>query len=486
MTLLEKVRESRTAIRQDVRDHIADAEKRTEDKTITADEEKGLTWFLAVKRAEDAELAEREKELEDAERRNGIAAEAAAKLPATPEKKATDTHVAGEPRAYARNNGQSYFLDLARVQTGQGDPDAAMRRLSLHGRQVADEIAQRDGDTPFEKRGNVRNAFGTVDPTEQRVNPNRTDGQGGYFVPPLWLVDQYVALFRAGRVTADLVRNLPLPPGTDSINIPKVSSGTAAAIQTADAAAVTATDMTDTSVSGGVKTIAGQQDIAMQLLDQSPIAFDEVVFQDLTRAYNVALDKQVLSGSDGSGQVKGILTVSGTNGVTYTDSSPTGPELYPYLMAAISQASYAATGHFDITSTAFVMHPRRWFWLLGQTDSTGRPIVQPDMMPSFNAAGTGSSTVANGRVGQVGGVPVHIDANVPTTTNTNQDPVLFIKTDDIFLFESALRTRTLMEVLSGTLQVRVQIYGYLAVIADRLPGAHSVITGTGVAAPTGF
>jgi HK97 family phage major capsid protein len=154
-------------------------------------------------------------------------------------------------------------------------------------------------------------------------------------------------------------------------------------------------------------------------------------------------------------------------------------------MAAVSQASYAAGGHFDVTQTAFVMHPRRWFWLLGSTDSTGRPIIQTDGA-SFNAAGVGTSQVANGRVGQVAGIPVYIDANIPTTVSTNQDPIEFVKTDDVFLFESALRTRTLMEVLSGTLQVRVQVYGYLAVIADRLAGAHSEILGTGVAAPAGF
>jgi HK97 family phage major capsid protein len=156
-------------------------------------------------------------------------------------------------------------------------------------------------------------------------------------------------------------------------------------------------------------------------------------------------------------------------------------------MAAISQASYATTGHFDLSATAFVMHPRRWFWLLGSVDGNGRPIVQPDAAsPFFNAIGGGSPTVANGRVGQIGGIPVIIDANIPTTVSSNQDPVLFLKTDDIFLFESALRSRTLMEVLSGNLQVRVQIYGYLAVIADRLPGAHSEILGTGMAAPSGF
>lgn len=484
MTLLEKVRESRAAINQDVADKIADAESRADN--LPDDDAKGLTWFLAVKRQEDAELAVRESELEEAERRANVAAEAAAKTPATAEKKSTPTHVAGEPRVYPRNDPErtSYFLDVARMQTGMGDPAAAGRRLALHARQTADEMSHRAEESPFEKRGNVRNG---IDDPETRTNPNRTDGTGGYFVPPIWLIDQYVSLFRAGRVTADLVHNLPLPSGTDSINIPKVNTGTSAAIQTADAAAVSSTDLTDTSVSGGVKTIAGQQDVALQLLDQSPIAFDEVIFQDLTRAYNVALDKQVLSGSDGSGQVKGILTMSGTNAVTYTDATPTGPELWPFLMGAISQASYAAGGHFDLTSCAFVLHPRRWFWLMGQLDGNSRPLVLPDAYPGFNAMGGGSTTMANGRVGTLGGVPVYIDANIPTNTGAGSvDQIVFIKTDDIYLWESALKVRSLQEVLSGTLQVRLQIYGYLAVIADRLAGAHSVISGTGLAAPSGF
>ena len=54
---------------------------------------------------------------------------------------------------------------------------------------------------------------------EQRAI-NRTDGTGGYFVPPLWLVDQYVPYLRAGRVLANLCHSLPLPGGTDSINLP--------------------------------------------------------------------------------------------------------------------------------------------------------------------------------------------------------------------------------------------------------------------------
>jgi hypothetical protein len=122
---------------------------------------------------------------------------------------------------------------------------------------------------------------------EKRVNPNRTDGQGGFFVPPLWLVDEYIDLPRFGRTTANLCRTMGLPSGTDSINLPKVATGTATGVQTADAGAVTSTDLTDTSVSAPVRTIAGQQDIAIQLLDQSPVSFDEVVFADLIADYNL-------------------------------------------------------------------------------------------------------------------------------------------------------------------------------------------------------
>jgi hypothetical protein len=83
-------------------------------------------------------------------------------------------------------------------------------------------------------------------------------------------MNDYIALARAGRPTANLVQNQPLPPGTDSINVPTISTGTATAVQTADNQSVQETDLADASVSAGVKTIAGQQDVAVQLLEQSP------------------------------------------------------------------------------------------------------------------------------------------------------------------------------------------------------------------------
>jgi hypothetical protein len=48
------------------------------------------------------------------------------------------------------------------------------------------------------------------------------------------------------------------------------------------------------------------------------------------------------------------------------------------------------------------------------------------------------------------------------------------------------RVRVLQEVLSGTLQVRIQLYNYVAAMQHRRPKAISVISGTGLVAPTGF
>ena len=43
--------------------------------------------------------------------------------------------------------------------------------------------------------------------------------------------------------------------------------------------------------------------------------------------------------------------------------------------------------------------------------------------------------------------------------------------DDLYLWEGSMRTRVLSEVLSGTLQVRLQVYNYVAFMANRRPSS---------------
>ncbi len=78
-----------------------------------------------------------------------------------------------------------------------------------------------------------------------------------------------------------------------------------------------------------VRNLAGQQDVPVQLLDQSPVPMDEVIFADLLADLNTKLNAQVLSGTGASGQVTGIRNVVGISAVTYTDATPTVGEVYP-------------------------------------------------------------------------------------------------------------------------------------------------------------
>jgi hypothetical protein len=72
--------------------------------------------------------------------------------------------------------------------------------------------------------------------------------------------------------------------------------------------------------------------------------------------------------------------------------------------------------------------------------------------------------------------------NVVVTTGATQDAVVVLKEDDLYLWEGALRMRALPEILSGTLQIRFQLYAYSAFMPHRLPASISQIVGSGYAA----
>jgi HK97 family phage major capsid protein len=137
-------------------------------------------------------------------------------------------------------------------------------------------------------------------------------------------------------VTADLLNRRPLPGGTDVINIPKILTGTATAIQPADNDPVIEADLTDSTISAPVRTIAGQQDVALQLLDQSPINFDETIIKDLLADYARRVGLQVLSGTGAGGQVLGLRNVVGVETVTWTSASPTAVEFQKRVADAVS------------------------------------------------------------------------------------------------------------------------------------------------------
>jgi HK97 family phage major capsid protein len=360
---------------------------------------------------------------------------------------------------YFPGSGTSYFRDLWARQT-QGDSGAA-DRLLRHGREMA--------GTPENKQ------LAVIEKRDLSIGGGVAD-----FIPPLYLQDEWAELARAGRPLADFIGPRPLADSGMTLTVPKIATGATVAMQTVEAEAPSETDATDTTVTFAVKTAAGQQDLSVQLFERSSPGMDQVIGADLAAAYATNVSNQVINGSDASGQVEGILAADSVNAVTYTDASPTAGELY----AKIADGVQRIHGARFLPPQVIVMGPRRWGFFLAERDTTGRPLfIDP---PEFSPMGRRNGVVPEGVVGSMQGLPVLVDPSIPTTlgASTDEDRVLVLRSSDLLLFESPVRARVLSEVLSGTLQVRLQVYGYLAFTAERFPQSVSIILGTGLKPPT--
>ena len=393
----------------------------------------------------------------------------------------TSATARGGEGVYAKGGAFSYFGDMVLSSLGGPDRFDAEDRLRAH----AEVIDRAEPDLPAEFRSgpNKRAAGSSV--LESRVNPTRVGGQGGYSVPPLWIIDELVPYLRAGRACADLFESLDLPGGTDSINVPKLTLGTLAGVQM-DGGAVPSQDITDSYVTAPVRTIAGQEDFALALLEQSPIAsgLDQYLIKDLTASYNQQIDFGCISGTGTNGALKGLANIVGTTQVTWTQATPSPYQFWSPITQAMSQV---AKLRFE-APTAILMHPSRWYWLLSGLDTTNRPLIVPEGVQGFNQLAVIDPNAVQGVAGKLGGVPIVLDANIPVNlgAGANQDTVYVAKFDDLWLYEGAIRSRVLLEPLSGTLQVRVQLYNYVAALVDRFPVSVAQIQGTGLIAQSGY
>ena len=144
------------------------------------------------------------------------------------------------------------------------------------------------------------------------------------------------------------------------------------------------------------------------------------------------------------------------------------------MYGAIADAVQRVHTKRFLPPTAIVMHPRRWAWFLTLLDTTERPLFLPATNSPQNAMGVVSAVAIEQVVGQMHGLPVITDPSIGTAygTGTNEDLVYVLRASDVVLWESPIRTRVLPETLSGTLTVRLQVYGYLAFSAGRLPEVH--------------
>jgi len=407
----------------------------TETRNISDEEQTEVDTLLAEYR----DLEAKEASIVAANELTAKRAAAAALLAGVAPVGLAHTELRTEP--YRKGGVESYFSDLSSAARGNTE---ARERLVVNDRHRADMEARAGGTT--------------------------VAGAGGEFAPPLWQVDQFVKLLRPARPFADSLNKQVLPAGVASISLPKISTGTLAGAQSTQNTAVANQDIVTTSVSTGISTVAGQVVIAQQLLDQSPISMDEVILQDLAADFALRIDIAAITA---------VSAVSGLNAITYTNASPTSLLLLGQTQQGIDAVH---TGVFRPAQAIF-MRPDRWGRLLAAADSTGRPLVTPIAdYAAYNPAGKGDGAIPQGLAGTLRGVPVFLDASIPVNlgAGTNQDEIFVLRPDEINLYESAPKAEAFQQTYANTLSVLCRFYGYYGIIANRLPKAISLISGTGM------
>ena len=421
----------------------------------------------------------------------------------------TSVTVTSEPLTYRKGGQHSFFLDVARDRKR---PNAEVKaRLQRHQREMDTELPKRQQmraraaaaaweaafySTPEDRQATDRMLAAGKSPFERETRAiSRTDGQMGYFDPPIYLLDQYVPYARAAGVFSQQWHVVDLPAGTAEVNVPRLTVGTATGPQT-DTAPVASQDIRDSLVSMPVRTVGGHADASLQWLDQGMgsggFSVDEMLFADLSADLAQNIDGQALLGSNTNGQLLGVWpagAIAAANGIIVADttadawvSNTAQTCLWTYTAQLLSLARRIRNRS---DGWEFYWHPWTWSLWLSQVDDSNRPLALcqcGDLPP--------------GVVGYYQNIPVRLDANIPTTSggatlnpqmgyitqgqyaalagDGSYTPMLLARPDDLFMFPGEVRMQILDEVLSGSAQVRFQAFQYLVAMPNRFVAAAAV------------
>ena len=440
---IKEMLEKREGLISDVKEMTELAEK--EDRDFTEEETKSYDNL----KSEINDLGERIKEAEELRKAEDEIKESRAKLDVTEEVLEPSVESIEEPGVYHRGAEYSFLSDAFNARNGDY---LAQERINRH---------------------------------QQGNGEKRDVGTGAFegLVVPQYLTDLVAINARAGSPFYNALPKAPLPDKGMKVELSRITTGSTNAFQATQNAALDETNMDDTLYSVHVNTIGGQQDISRQAIERGT-DLEAIVFSDLISAYYTELDKQLINGDGTGGLPVGIRNVTGINTVTYTDASPTVGELYPKIIDAIQKIN---SNRFAAAS-AIIMHPRRWGFLTAGVDGNSRPLVLPVANEPSNAMGLGDAAEYGQVVGQLAGLPVIADANIPTDDGggNNQDQIYVVKADDHILFEetgSPFRLR-FDDVGSGSLTVKLVCYGYVAYASGRYPAGITKIQGTGLVTPS--
>jgi HK97 family phage major capsid protein len=386
-------------------------------------------------------------------------------------------------RAISPRGNASYVQDLILAET-RGDMEARAR-LDQHAREMRiiaesrESLFHPDVDVQFEQRA-----------------VNWTNGQGGYLAPPLWIVEQFAIEPTPERVLSKLAPQFELPIGAQSVNIPAWSQGADVDV-TGVGAAVSDQDVLDAPISSAVTTIAGNFNVPMQLLEQSPQGahLDWVAFTTMESRYGYQLELQLLTGTgtstpqgSGNNQLVGIFNNSAiptANQINFTPGTFGPTEISPgtgttttgagatYMFAFLGLAIAKIGQNRLLPPEVWMMTTSRMAWLGSSEDSQNRPLMIADK------DGSG--------VFDLIAIEVQLNDAIPRTSGAlgNEERIVCCRPSDWLILESERHTQVMTDAPSGTLMARLQMRRYAAALL-RYPTSVAYLYGSGMATGGGF
>lgn len=368
-----------------------------------------------------------------------------------------------EPRTYTRDSdpeGRTFLRDVGLIHLHQGLAVESTERLQRH---MAEERVHR-GDALRGVRGQEARAAGT--------------GAFAGLTVPQYLTDAFAPLARAMRPFADACNAHQLPADGMTLNLSRITTGTSSALQSSENSNVSETDIDDTLLTINVQTNAGRQTLSRQAVERGT-GTEEVTVQDLYRAYATTLDSTLINQAS-----TGLAASAGT--ITYTDASPTGPELYAQIIAGLAGVEAVMLNMASGDNIA-VMHSRRWYKLQSALSASYPLIGQPGITAQLSGVNYGETYGAGVRGLLPNGAPVIVDNNIVTNlgAGTNQDEVYVADRQECHLWEdpSAPVFIRAEQTKAESLGIVFVLYGYFAYTFSRYTNQAQKITGTGLTTP---
>jgi HK97 family phage major capsid protein len=328
---------------------------------------------------------------------------------------------------YNEHSSHSFWADLVRMKSGDDADGESRRRLTEHAE------------------------------TETRLT---TTGDGSTFSPPEYLLEQWIPAAVAGKPFVATLPEHPAPKA-HTIDVPRIVTPPTVAVQNPELSTVSNTDLVDTYASTNLTTVAGQQLVSRQLLDQSPIAIDSVIFQSLSQVWAQKQDDLALHGTGSSGQFYGLDNISGIQSIGSPGNSI--QDIYDSITTAISliwSTRYAAPTHV-------LAHPNTITEWMNKLDTTNRPLFVPYAQGPMNAAAILNDLSGQGPVGTILGLQLVADPNVSTVgsgANATQ-PFYVYRADDLMWFDSGPRAQVHFDYAANELGVLLSLWSYSGLIS---------------------